>query len=259
MVDSLDFNKKTFLIITGASRGIGRTIAIEYGKKLQATSTLLLLASSEDKLLETKNLIQNPVLTVHVKAIDLTAPDKTTLENIFNDVLNGEKYENAVIIHNVGTIGDLTKTSIQLTNMADWQKYYSLNFFTPIIFNSLFVERFLQLESKIFIINITSLCGRQPFPSLSQYGSAKAARDLFFKVLAKEYSHINVLNYSPGPVDTDMANSILVKSTDQQIKEVYKQLFTDQTILTPEMTVHKLLTILENGKFESGAIIDYYD
>ena len=38
----------------------------------------------------------------------------------------------------------------------------------------------------ITIINISSLCGIQPFPTLGHYCSVKAARDMLFKVLAAE-------------------------------------------------------------------------
>ena len=38
--------------------------------------------------------------------------------------------------------------------------------------------------------------------------SGKAARDMFFKVLAAEEKDISVLNYAPGPLDTHMFHSL---------------------------------------------------
>lgn len=54
MLDS----KRALVIVTGASRGIGREIAIQAASKINEQSTLLLVARNTTGLLETKQTIQ---------------------------------------------------------------------------------------------------------------------------------------------------------------------------------------------------------
>ncbi len=66
--------------------------------------------------------------------------------------------------------------------------------------------------TELVIINISSLAGIQPFASCGIYSMGKAAREMFHKVLAEEHkvknSGVKVLNYAPGPLDTDMQKQI---------------------------------------------------
>ena len=67
------------------------------------------------------------------------------------------------------------------------------------------------------VVNVSSLCAVQAFESWGIYCAGKAARDMYHAVLAQELSKrsgdntgskILVLNYAPGPLDTDMQKEI---------------------------------------------------
>lgn len=61
------------------------------------------------------------------------------------------------------------------------------------------------------IVNISSTCGIRPFQTLGLYCAGKAARVMHHRVIAAEQaaaSYIQVLNYSPGAMDTDMQEDI---------------------------------------------------
>lgn len=60
---------KVFLVVTGASQGIGRQIAVTFGKRLGAESKILLLARNEKGLKETAEAIGN--VEVECVGIDL--------------------------------------------------------------------------------------------------------------------------------------------------------------------------------------------
>ena len=45
---------------------------------------------------------------------------------------------------------------------------------------------------------------------------------MFFKVVADEYPSLRVLNYAPGPLDTDMLKHIKVTMHDEEMKTVFK-------------------------------------
>lgn len=70
---------KVFLLVTGASRGIGRQIAITFGSLLQEGSHILLLARDLDALQEvTRNICSK--ITVDIVSIDLSKSTKMELE-----------------------------------------------------------------------------------------------------------------------------------------------------------------------------------
>lgn len=252
----LDYSKKTLAIITGASQGIGRTLALELARK-SSSLTLILIARSEQGLEATKASVEDidNKATVKIVALDLTSPDKHVLKAIIDDATCDKEFESAIIFHNVGQIGTLAPVS-ELTDIQNWRGYFDLNLFSVAILNS----AFLQLPVRpIFVVNVTSLVGRQPFKNMGMYGTGKAARDMLFKVLAEEEKDVTVLNYSPGPVDTAMVAGVIRNVKDDGIRQMFSSMVDNQTILKPAETVGKLLEVLENGSYSSGDVVDYYD
>lgn len=257
MTSSGIFSKKSFVVITGASQGIGRTLAVELSRRLGDDSTISLVARSEKGLIDVKNLIieANKNVSVKVYPLDLTNPGVKDYEKIFEQDLNVER---AILIHNVGQVGLLNRTT-ELTDIASWRDYFDLNVFSVGILNSVFVKNLRGVAKQMTVVNITSLCGRQPFHNMAMYGSGKAARELYFKVFALEEDDVRVLNYSPGPVDTAMVNEVIGNVKDEGVRGMFVEMKEKNTILTPLQTVEKLLGILEKGDFKSGDVIDYFD
>ena len=96
-----------------------------------------------------------------------------------------KKFDEVVIVHNVGSIGNVGQTTTDMTDFDVWRKYYDLNVFSPAVLNGVFTEIFKEKDIKKHVINITSLCGIQPMKSLGYYCSGKAAREMYFKVCNK--------------------------------------------------------------------------
>jgi len=69
------------------------------------------------------------------------------------------------------------------------QSYFSVNLTSVMALNSAFLssaKQHLSREGQIVVVNVSSLLALQPQVSLALYCSGKAARDMFFKVLALE-------------------------------------------------------------------------
>uniref|UniRef100_A0A336L776 Sepiapterin reductase n=1 Tax=Culicoides sonorensis TaxID=179676 RepID=A0A336L776_CULSO len=262
---ALDFNKKSFFVLTGASKGIGATIAIECGKKFTKGSRLVLLARNVNGLENTKQniLSSNPDIQILTIPIDLSAPTEKDLRNLLQNALPTEglsSFDQAVIVHNVGTTGDVSKRAKNCNDIKEWQENFTCNVFSVVLLNNIFLDVFSKL--KRYVINITSKCGIAPFEGFALYGPNKAAREMFFRNLAEEErsdKNLQILNYAPGPVNTDMLNSVAEHTISEGMRQFVKDGKESGAVLTTGQTTKRLIGILETGNYESGAHIDYFD
>ncbi|CAB3372714.1 Hypothetical predicted protein [Cloeon dipterum] len=256
----MEWNKKSFVVVSGASKGIGRTIAVEFSNKVAPGSKFVLLARSKSGLEETKSLCCPNVL-VETLSVNLESPDEQTLKDFLSAAAaNPEVYERAVVVHNAGSLGNLQRTAKDFDDLDEINKYFNLNVGSMILLNTLFLQAFPESDAyKRLVVNITSLCGIKPFQGFSMYCTGKATREMFLKVLALEEPTVTVLNYSPGPVLTDMADEILAGLQCHELRKPFEDLRSNGQYLTTEKTVEKLMQLLESGKFKSGDHVDVFD
>ncbi|VDO26536.1 unnamed protein product [Haemonchus placei] len=262
--------KRVLTVVSGASRGIGKEIAIQVSKRVAPNSVFLLTARNEATLLQIKQGILNSSekAQVWIVVCDMGSFNDDAI-NTFTEVLEEIKgtgpFDSAFIFHNCGTVGDVSKRCTELSNPDQWHNFLSVNLVAMVQFNNLLLKTITQEVAKErFIVNITSLVAIQGFPSLTQYSVGKAAREAFFRGLAVEDDSIKVFNYAPGPVETAMHDVIAKQSFDEGIRAVFSQntsLTHDahRACLTTTQTVEKMLKHLEENKFQSGARIDYFD
>lgn len=257
-------DKKTFFLISGASRGIGKTFAIECAKKFKPGSVLVLIARSLAGLETTKSEIESKTqgLTVLIYSVDLSVYTTINYEQLIAKSLKESScepgdFELALIIHNAGTIGDVSTKAKDLNDVSKWDSYLRTNVSSVIALNCVFMKRF-ESQKKL-IVNVTSKAAVVPFASFTEYCAGKAARQMYFKVLAEEEKDTLVLNYSPGPVETDMTVDVQKNSHDSGVRGMFQNLRAEKTILTTEQTTAKFLEVLEKNEFKSGDQIDYYD
>jgi len=85
--------KKTLVVVTGASRGIGRAICMAMGHEIGSESTFILMARTTVDLNDTKKLLQDQFpdknFNVLINAIDNSAADFSIFEKSFEVTLEG--------------------------------------------------------------------------------------------------------------------------------------------------------------------------
>ncbi|KAH0549957.1 sepiapterin reductase-like [Cotesia glomerata] len=248
-----------FVLITGASKGIGREFAITFSQIAERNSHFLLIARNETGLQETVSKMSNRVNVDYV-SMDLSIIQADQLEDMIRKRINPEEYDSAIIIHNVGSTGDLSQLTDEMNDFRVWKKMYDLNVFSSAVLNSVFMEIFNhKVKAKKLVINMTSIASKLPAKSGAYYCSAKAAREMYFKVFAKEFPEVSVLNYSPYLTQTD-----LLKQLDGIRRTVELPIFSMISrlaglILTPNQVADRLVEIIRGQKYKSGDFIDYYD
>ena len=84
-------NRKCFVVVTGASRGLGRSIAATLVNEVADQSRFLLLARSADDLDETKSILESKKsVGVVVRSVDNEAADKEAFDACIDAALNGD-------------------------------------------------------------------------------------------------------------------------------------------------------------------------
>jgi len=182
------------ILITGASRGIGRDIALnskEKGYKVLGTSTTNEGVSS---------LKENGI---HGLQLDLN--DKKSVES-FNGLLTQEHPDIAVLVNNAG----ITRDNIVLRmSEEEWTDVLNVNLHGAFKVTKT-VLKFMLKKRWGRIRNITSTSASTGNRGQANYAAAKAGIEAFSKSLAKEVGSrgITVNAIAPGYIQTDMTEVI---------------------------------------------------
>ena len=143
---------KTFLLVTGASKGLGQAFATALSSNLSEGSTVYLTARTEEALIETQNNITAIDAKIEVKyfIIDQENAEKESYVNMFKNI-KSDDYRSAIIVHNAGSIGKQGQMVRDYDDKDELINYYKLNLFSVAILNSVFMKAFSQ-GKKNFII-----------------------------------------------------------------------------------------------------------
>ena len=185
------------ILITGASRGIGRAVAIEFAKN---NHNIIICAKSDlEGLQNTKRLVENEGVSCYIGLCDVTNED--SVKEFISDSAKAIG-KTDILINNAGIsyIGLLQDMSLE-----DWNKVLSNNLTSAFLMSKYVIPEMLKKHSG-HIINISSVWGNIGASMEVAYSASKGGINSFTKALAKELapSNISVNSISPGFIDTDM-------------------------------------------------------
>jgi len=261
----------TLVIITGASKGIGRSTAIAFAKDQRIQHLgLCLIARNQEGLMQTQALARNgaspgKMIPCSTHSIDLSNLDtlEMKIKGVFQEKMrSSDQYERVILINNAGSLGFLGPSS-DLPPPSELKECIDFNITSSVWLSSYFVKFFgHEHNMKCNVVNMSSLCGIKPFKTMAMYCSGKAARDMWHKTLAMEESGgmVRVLNYAPGAIETDMTDHLSKSVTlDKELSSFYKKSKKESTYIQKGDTTKKLVNIIMEDTYTSGDHIDYWD
>ena len=190
--------QKSYAVVTGASKGIGKAIAIELAKK---RFNLLLIARSNDELSKlSSKIITEYGVDVKFLATDLSMSGAP--KSVF-DWISDNGYGVNVLVNNAG-YGIWGR--FEALSLADQLEMCNLNMATLSALCHLLLPA-LHKEKQAYILNVSSTAAYQAVPTLAIYSATKAFVLSFSRALRFELkdSSVSVSCISPGPVDTGFA------------------------------------------------------
>ena len=188
--------KKTVLV-TGASRGIGKAIAVKFAKK--GYNVVINCLHSEERLLQTKKELESYQISCLAYMGDMGDMEQC---RILFDQIRKQFGTLDVLVNNAGIsyIGLLQDMSTE-----SWDRIIRTNLTS--VFNCCKLAVPGMVEKKQGkIINISSVWGVSGASCEVAYSATKGGINAFTKALAKELgpSHITVNCVAPGVIDTEM-------------------------------------------------------
>ncbi|MBN1596943.1 MAG: SDR family NAD(P)-dependent oxidoreductase [Bacteroidales bacterium] len=189
------------ILITGASKGLGRELALKFARQDSCKQFLL---SRSEKLL--KKLAKDCVAINSKAKINIIPYDFTRLI-VENSDLDIDVPHLDIIINNAGLLINKKFSELIVDEIVDMT---SVNFIAPVILLKNLSDR-LGTKGITHVVNIGSMGGYQgsvKFPGLSIYSATKAAIASFTECMAHEYAdtdvYVNCL--ALGAVQTEMLN-----------------------------------------------------
>jgi short-subunit dehydrogenase len=228
------------VLITGASQGIGRSIAIAFATDTERP--LLLMARNLENLEETKRLC----VAEGASRVELIACDATDANAVQNIALPDDLTEPSLIINNAGSY--LYKP-LETTTEDEFRKQIDVNLFTAVNVTSRFLPALKQKERGL-IVNISSVGATRGLAESGAYSAAKHALLGYTRSLRKELLGTNVgvtaLNlgqtHSPSWAGSSVSPVDLIDPKD------VASLIVAISGLSPRSVVEELLLQPQHGK-----------
>jgi 3-oxoacyl-[acyl-carrier protein] reductase len=199
-------------VVTGASQGIGRTIA---RKLAQAGATLAVAARNQSKLNELVIEIQNAGGTASAFAVDVGNEEqvKATFKQIIAQLGKIE-----ILVNNAGITRDQL---VMRMKRADWDEVINTNLTSAYLCTQQAISSMLK-QRWGRIINVTSIFGQIGQAGQANYASSKAGLIGFTMAIAREVASRSITcnAVSPGFIETAMTSALTEEFKQAALKMI---------------------------------------
>jgi benzil reductase ((S)-benzoin forming) len=247
-----------YIIITGASKGLGEGIALEL---LHETHHLICVSRSKSEKLEKLAAAKNcPITFISFDfAVTFDVPDlaRMIFEHIPLDKASGVYLvNNAGVIEPVGRVEECAPEAVE--------QHLRINLISPILLTGAFIQHTRGWKMEKRVINISSGAAKNPYFGWSSYCTGKAGIDMFTQCVGTEQQDLDfpveIMAVAPGIIDTEMQTTIRGVTEEQFIhRQKFVDLKESGQLVPPQVAGKRLAKLLFSPEFSNGGIIDIRD
>ena len=205
--------KGRIALVTGASRGIGRAIALALAE--EGADVAVNYVTSEGPAREVAEQIQKMGRKAMLAQADVA--DYPDTFRMAQEILKQFGHLD-ILINNAGITSD--KTFVKMDH-ASWRKVLSINLDGVFNCSKVFIDQMIA-QNWGRVVNITSVIGQIGNFGQANYAASKAGVAAFTKSLAKEVAAkgVTVNCVAPGFIDTEMVQTIPEKVRNRLLDQI---------------------------------------
>ncbi len=239
--------KKSLLILTGHSKGLGKAILRRFlrEKNVQAVA-----------ISRTASGLKKP----NLKEIQLDLADLKSLVARLPEIFPNRDFGKILLINNAGRIGEIKP--VGKLDPEEITKAMNLNLLAPMVLTDAFVKAYSGLKGDKLICNISSGAAYKPMPGWGEYCSGKAGLAMFSKVSAADLGEngFRVFSIAPGIIDTEMQAEIRgADPSDFPALERFQNFKNEGKLLAAEEVAEKIFYLLGNPELFPEVVQDVRD
>lgn len=229
--------KSKVAIVTGGSKGIGKSLAILLAKE---GANVVIVARTEKHINDTVNFIKS--FGGNVIGIKTDIRYSKDIKNMIKKVI--EIFGKVDIL--VNNAGIAIRKSLIETSETEWNKIIDINL-KGIFLCCKEVLPIMIKQNNGIIINVSSGAGKYGFPNFSAYCASKFGVIGLTESLSREVPKgIKIYVVCPGAVDTDMQRKVFPEGKGYELDR-------------PEDVAQKIIKLcLPNCKIKNGETIELY-
>jgi len=200
-------------LVTGASRGIGRAIALALGRS--GAHVVINFKGNQAAAEETLNLLRAANGYGELSVFDIA--DEAQVEAAVKQVVEAHKSVN-ILVNNAGVASD---SLLMRMKGADWDQVIGTNLKGTMLCTKVVSRQMIKQRSGR-IVNLSSVVGQMGNVGQSLYAASKAGIIGFTKAMARELATrgITVNAVAPGFIDTDMTAALPEKLREEFLRSI---------------------------------------
>jgi NAD(P)-dependent dehydrogenase (short-subunit alcohol dehydrogenase family) len=187
------------ILITGASQGLGREMALRFAR--EGAAALSLVARHADELNVVRDEVRRLAPKIDIVVIDADVSKPRDIERIVATTLAQFKGELDVLINNASTIGPSPMPYLLDYPVEDFREVLDTNLIGPFLLIKTALPAMIERGGSI--INVTSDAGQVGYPGWGAYGISKFGLEGMSQTWASELqeSGVRVNWVDPGSIE----------------------------------------------------------
>lgn len=238
--------KDKIAIVTGASRGLGRAMAIALA---EAGANVVGVSRTVEQQVETKRVIESMGRKYVAVALELRQLDK--LSSII-DVTLKEFGTMDILVNNAGII---KRAPVIDYSVEDWDEVMDVNLKSVFLLSQLFAKYLVENKKKGKIINVASMLSFQGGIFTTAYTVSKHGILGLTRVFANELAkyNINVNAIAPGYMVTD--NTEALRKDEKRYNEILSRIPMGRWGMPEDLKGVVVFLASEASNYITGAVI----